>query len=175
MPIIAKASKPFEPCPPGPQQAVCVDVIDLGILTSIYPDEKTGEPKKQHKIDIVWQSAELMKDERPYIAKKRYTLSLHEKASLRHDLESWRGRQFTDNEAEGFDVEKLLGANCILNIAHKTGSKGVTFANVVSIMPLMKGQQRIEATTDYVRVCDRREPGAEDAPETAPNDDDIPF
>lgn len=177
MPIIAKSAKSFEPCPAGPQQAVCVDVVDLGMVTSTYVDEK-GSPKLQHKIDIVWQSSEPMKDGKPYIAKKRYTLSLHEKATLRQDLESWRGKPFSESEAEGFDVEKLLGANCIINVAHKAGSKGGTFANVVSVMPLMRGQQRIEATPDYVRVCDRelaRDSHDSNGADIAPNDDDIPF
>ena len=36
-----------------------------------------------------------------------YTLCLHERAALRKDLESWRGRKFTEQELDGFDLEKL--------------------------------------------------------------------
>lgn len=177
MPIIAKAAKAFEPCPPGPQQAVCVDVVDLGMVQSTFTDED-GNLKSQHKIEIVWQSVETMKDGKPYLVKKRYTLSLHEKATLRHDLEAWRGKPFTDLELDAFDVEKLLGANCNINVAHKQGSRGGTFANVVSVMPLMKTQQKIQATADYVRVCDRTPSAGEvfgDTSDNAPDDDSIPF
>ncbi len=175
MAIIAKSSggKDFIPCPSGTQQGVCVDVVDLGNLTSAYVDEKTGLPKVQHKIEIVWQSSEKMTDGRPFIAKKRYTLSLHEKATLRHDLESWRGKPFTDQEAEGFDVERLLGVNALLNVQHKAGSKGGTFANVVSVMPLLKTMARIEPS-DYLRVCERDQRDADDAGDQR-SDDDIPF
>jgi hypothetical protein len=188
MAIVAKASSgQFEPCPAGPQVAVCVDVIDVGLVKSTFTN-LDGTDKWQHKVDIVWQSAETMADGRPYLVKKRYTLSLDEKATLRHDLVSWRGKEFTALELEAFDVEKVLGANGILNVAHKAGSKGGTFANVVAVMPMMKGQAKITATADYVRVVNRPVPAPEAAQEEAPAteeeqraedrsayDDEIPF
>ncbi len=172
MPIIANAgSAAFTPCPAGPQQACCVDVCDLGLIKNELFPNPDGTAKWQHKIDIVWQSADLMDDGRPYLIKKRYTLSLGEKATLRHDLASWRGRDFTPAELEAFDVEKLIGVNAIINVAHKKGSRGGTFANVVSVMPLMKNQTKI-LPVDYVRVCDRPKPeDTTDAPDHAPSDD----
>lgn len=178
MPIIAKnTGSTFEPCPAGMQQAVCVDVVDLGIQKSSFQN-LDGTDKWQHKIEIVWQSSERMKDGRPFIIKKRYTLSLNEKANLRHDLESWRGKAFSEDEINGFDVERLLGANCNLNVVHKAGSKGGTFANVSAVAPLMKSQSKMPATEDYVRVCDRtptEDAAAEDDDFRAPTDDEIPF
>ncbi len=163
MPIIAKGGSggKFEPCPAGMQQAVCCDVIDLGIMETTFG--------QKWKIDIRWQSADLMSDERPYIINKRYTLSLNEKATLRHDLESWRGRPFNEAEIEGFDVERLIGANCLLNVVHKQGSKGGTFANVVSITPIMRSMVPIKVTADYVRVTAR--PTTPEASQTGPDDD----
>jgi hypothetical protein len=130
------------------------------------------------KIDIRWQTADLMSDGRPYIVNKRYTLSLNEKATLRHDIESWRGKAFTEAEIEGFDVEKLIGSNCLLNVVHKQGSKGGTFANVVSVTPVMRNMTPLKVTADYVRVADR--PTTPEASETRhydgpPSEDDIPF
>ena len=91
MPIIASAGNKseFEPCPEGPQVAVCCDVIDLGIVEVPWQ----GETKRQHKCEIRWQSAELMGNGKPYLLRERFTLSLHEKANLRHHLEAWRGRK----------------------------------------------------------------------------------
>lgn len=180
MPIIAKGGgkSEFEPCPEGPQQAVCCDVIDLGIVEVTWQ----GETKKQHKCEIRWQSAELMENGKPFMLRERYTLSLHEKARLRSVLESWRGKKFTDAEAEGFDVERLLGVNCYINVVHNKGKKGGTFANVASIMPLPKGMTAI-AVSDYMRVVDRADEeapathgeaqGFDDVPPIT--DDDIPF
>lgn len=170
MPIIAKGnSGKFEPCPAGMQQAVCCDVVDLGLLETQWG--------QKHKIDIVWQSDEKMADGRPFLVKKRYTLSLNERANLRHDLESWRNKPFTEAEAEGFDVERLIGANALLNVVHKTGSKGGVFANVMNVTPIMKGMPKLTPTEDYVRVCDRDttpEPGEQHEPADI-DDDSIPF
>jgi len=169
MPIIAKGSiGKFEPCPAGVQQAVACDVVDLGIMDGPY-----GE---KWKVDIRWQTADQMSDGKPYLVNKRYTLSLNEKATLRHDLEAWRGRAFTEAEIEGFDLEKLIGVNCLLNVVHKAGSKGGTFANVVSIMPLAKNMKPIAVDADYVRVCKRvTTPEAEQSRDVAPIEDEIPF
>jgi hypothetical protein len=53
-------------------------------------------------------------------------------------LESWRGRPFTPAELDGFDLKKVLGANCFLNIVH--GNKGdKVYANIATVNPLPKG------------------------------------
>jgi hypothetical protein len=172
MPIIAKASgSNFVPAPAGAHAAVSVDVVDLGTLEVTY----AGKTKKQHKIEIVWQIAEDMEDGRPYRVKKRYTLSLHEKAGLRKDLESWRGRAFTDAELDGFDVESVIGVPCLLNVIHNA-SGGSVYANVSTIMRLPKGMTA-PTQRDYVRVIDREPKQGEPAPQWNPEitDDDIPF
>ena len=86
MAIIATAgdSKTYTPAPAGSHQAVCVDVIDKGILEVTY----AGKTKKQHKVSLAWQIEELRDDGKRFLVYKRYTLSLNEKATLRHDLES---------------------------------------------------------------------------------------
>ena len=168
MPIIAKGSSgKFEPCPAGVQQAVCVDIVDHGTQPTPWGDK--------WKVDVRWQTAERMADGSPYLVNKRYTLSLNEKANLRHDLEAWRGRPFTEAEVMGFDLEKLIGVNCLLNVVHKAGAKGGTFANVVSIMPLAKGMTPI-APVGYVRVCDRTTtPEPEQEVEREYEEDTVPF
>jgi hypothetical protein len=69
----------------------------------------------------------------------RYTASLNQKAALRRDLESWRGVKFSDADLKnGFDLRKLLGATCYLNLIE---SKDGNYINVSSIMRLPKGMQ----------------------------------
>lgn len=166
-----EGGKDFQPAPQGVHQAVCVDVIDLGILEVTW----AGQTKKQHKILISWQLDENRDDGKPFLVSKRYTLSLNEKANLRKDLESWRGRKFTLEEEAGFDVETILGVNCLLNVQHNEKAEK-TYANVVSIMPLVKGMSKL-FPRDYVRKIDRTD--EKDAhPETTGGDlqvDDIPF
>lgn len=178
MAIIAKSSgdgQAFEPAPAGMHQAVCVDVVDLGVLKTTWQ----GVEKSQHKINVAWQIAQDREDGKPFLVFKRYTLSLHEKSGLRKDLESWRGKPFTRDEEMGFDVEAVIGVNCLLNITHnKVGDR--TYANVASVNPLMKGMPAITAR-DFVRKCERTTDDASqvaghDEPDQSPiTDDDIPF
>lgn len=187
MPIMASASETqtYAPAPEGVHQAVCVDIEDIGMVESAFKDDRTGLPKVQHKIKVYWQISERRDDNKRFVLSKRYTLSLHEKASLRHDLEAWRGRAFTEDELRGFDVETVKGANCLLNVQHRqSADKARTYANVVSIMPLVKGMPKM-VDDDYERWVPKSasEPnpqGGNDTPEHAPvseelTDEDIPF
>src|ERR1700761_9067656 len=99
----------FELPPADQYAAVCYRVIDYGTQQT----EWQGAVKHKRLILISWELDCKMSDDRPFTVSKRYTLSLHEKADLRKDLESWRGRPFTIEEEEGFDVSKLIGAPCL--------------------------------------------------------------
>lgn len=176
MPIIATAgdTREFTPAPAGLHQAVCVDVVDMGILEVTY----AGVTKKQHKIRLVWQIDEPMEDGKRFIVQKRYTLSLHEKSTLRKELESWRGKAFTREEEMGFDLERLIDVNCFLNIVHSQ-KEGKTYANVASVVPLKKGMPLIHSE-GYIRVQDRDAAQQQSANEhdgisRELTDDDIPF
>ena len=173
MPIYAKAAPSFTPAPAGTHAAVCVDVVDLGMVLS----EFNGKKREQHKIKIVWQIEEERDDGKPFLVHRRYTNSLHEKATLRRDLESWRGKPFNEEELAGFDLENLISAGALLNLIHQQ-REGSTYANVASIMKLMKGMSAPNIR-EYVRMCDRQpDPTAAQpdpyAAETI-TDDDVPF
>lgn len=170
MPIIATAGegKTFAPAPAGVHQGVCVDVVDMGMLEVKW----AGETKKQHKVRIVWQIDEAMEDGKRFIVQKRYTLSLHEKANLRKDLEAWRAKAFTAEELP-FDIERLLGVNCFLNVVH-AHKDGKTYANVASIMPLKKGMPKMDPE-GYQRVKDRDAQAHPDDDIPQLTDDDIGF
>lgn len=187
MPIIATGgdAKSYAPAPEGVHQAVCADVIDLGMVLSSFVDDKTGQPKQQHKVNVVWQIGDKRDDGKRHQLYKRYTLSLHEKAALRHDLESWRGKAFTFDELAGFDVEKLIGANCLINVQHRKSKDGTrTYANVVAVMPLVKGMPKM-AIHNYERFVPKTaaeappadQPPAEDDVSVPDYDDDsdVPF
>jgi hypothetical protein len=174
--------KTFTPAPAGVYNAVCVDVVDKGMQPSQFGIK--------HKIVIVWEIDEQHPSfDRRFTVNRQYTLSLNEKATLSKDLESWRGKPFTKEEREGFDVERLIGAPCMVNIAHKT-ENGNTYANVISITPVPKGMQRLNASPDYTRVMDRnggwdvRSPKEDGSPAGGDGaaegdffkaDDDLPF
>ena len=132
----------FKRVPAGAYIGRCYSLIDLGTQLS---SGQYGE-KMQHKLRIGWElfgededGAPLTVDvdgvEMPMTISKSYTVSLHEKAGLRKDLAAWRGKDFTDEEAKGFDVSKLIGAYCMVNVT-TSETNGKTYSNVAGLTPL---------------------------------------
>lgn len=97
-----------------------------------------------HKIRIFWEivgeTIEINGEQMPRLVSKEFTLSLNEKSKLRQALQSWRGKAFTAEELQGFDLKKVLGVGCQLQIIHKEGSNGTTYANVETILALPRGR-----------------------------------
>lgn len=145
MAIIAKGSNSegFELIEAGVHLGLCYGVIDLGTQKVTFQNEV----KLQRKVRIIFELPNLKKEfktgegEKPFSISKEYTLSLDAKANLYKDLVSWRGKQFSEEELEGFDISKLLGKPCQIQIIHKQGKNG-DYAAIQSITPIMKG-------TDY--------------------------
>jgi hypothetical protein len=80
----------------------------------------------------------------PRAISQDFTLSLDKKSKLRPMLESWRGKEFTDEEANAFDCAKVAGAMAILSVIHKKSQDGTrTFANINAIMQPMKGTEKL--------------------------------
>lgn len=132
----------FKRVPPGAYIGRCYSLIDLGtqLTTGQY-----GE-KMQHKIRIGWElfgedengeplTVDVDGKEMPMTINKSYTVSLHEKAGLRKDLSAWRGRDFTEDEVKAFDVSKLVGAYCMVNVT-TSETNGKTYSNVAGLTPL---------------------------------------
>ncbi len=136
----------FTPCPSGNYLARCVRLIDIGTVSEEYQ----GETKTARKILL---SFEILDDEvrredgSPFLLSKRYSLSLHEKASLRKDLSSWRGRDFTADELRGFEMRNVLGKDLLLGVIQRE-KDGKTYANISSLAKPMKNMQAPEGTAN---------------------------
>ena len=129
----------FKPVPAGSHLGRCWRIIDLGSQKVEY----MGETKVQRKIMIGWElfgedddEAPLKTDDgKPMSIFKQYTLSWSENANLRKDLQAWRGKPWTDAEANRFDLKTVLGAFCMLNVI-VTNKNGKTYSNVGGISPV---------------------------------------
>ena len=140
--VSATAESNIEPVPEGVHPAVCVSLYDVGTQYS----EKFST--NHRKLVVSWELPDLpkidlerdgKKESLPRCVSRRFTMSLNEKANLRHVLESWRGRKFTEGELSGFDIAKLLGVPCQLQIMHETTGTGRTFADVANVLPAARG------------------------------------
>lgn len=153
--IVSEGStKKYTPHPEGQFAARCIDVVDMGWQKTDYG------PK--YKVRVVFYCGETEDREiegekvtMPLTISCFFTASLHEKANLRAFLESWRGKSFTSEEAQAFDLEKMLGAAAFIQVTHNHASNGNTYANVKSIMRLPQGMTPPAIPSDYQRVCDR--------------------
>lgn len=130
----------FERCPSGMHLARCYRIVDLGTQKSEY----MGQVKYLHKLMIGWEihgtddkgNPLKMMDGRPFAIFKNYTLSWSEKANLRLDLQSWRGKPFTQEEMRRFDLKNVLGAWCMINVIERAGQDGKMYTNVNGVTPV---------------------------------------
>jgi hypothetical protein len=141
MAIVAtqKSSAPRQLPPAGTHLARCYQIIDLGT----HDKEWQGKKRKSHEIRVSWELPNETADfgkghQEPFAVHKTYTLSLSEKSNLRHDLQCWRGRDFTEQELAAFDVAKLLGKTCMTTVTH-VEKNGSTYANVTAVTSVPKG------------------------------------
>jgi hypothetical protein len=144
-----KGGTDYEPLAAGMHQGVCYGIVDLGT-------QPGGQFEPKRKVAFLWEvpseriqfEKDGVKKDLPRGVSSIYTLSLSSKGLLRPMLESWRGRAFTDEELKGFDLQTVLGANCLLNIVHAPGTgknTGKTYANVKSVNPLAKGMMKLKS------------------------------
>ena len=136
MSYVIKESDGFKQVAAAVYPARCVRLIGLGTQRG----EWAGKPTKKIQVLISFElPTELIPDGefagQPYMVSRFYTSSLGEKANLRKHLISWRGRDFTPEELQGFDMSNIVGKPCMVSIIHNAKGK----ATVDSVMALPKG------------------------------------
>jgi len=138
--VSAKQESTFEPIPEGTYAAVCCALIDAGLQYNKQYDNSS------RKVIIGWEiPSETWKDkdgvEQPRTIYNEYTASLGQRSILRKDLKAWRGKDFTEEELERFDLKNIVGVSCMLSIIH-TERNGKTYANVGGIIAMPKGMPK---------------------------------
>lgn len=136
---VSAGSAHIAPIEPGTYPAYCYGLIDLG--------EQYNEKyaKWARKVLIMWEIADRDQDldlggdhPEPRTISQQYTASINERAALRRDLTSWRGRDFTPAELQKFDLHSVVGAPCMLSIVHREYNNN-TYAAISAITKLPKG------------------------------------
>ena len=125
------------PIEPGAYPARCVGVVDLGIQHNDFNN------KDQEKVRLIFElpteRVQVDGEDKPRWLSKPYTASLHEKSTLRHDLDAWRGKPFTQEELAGFNLANVINAPCLLTVVNQEGKNGGTYAKIAGISKPMKG------------------------------------
>jgi len=122
-----KESGDFQPHPEGIHPAVCVDVMDLGLVETDFQGQRNLKPK----VKIIFESEAKTEDGRPCMVSKNFTASLHSKARLAEFLGKWRGRPVLLGET--IDLGRLIVACCTLVISHQQNLAGKTYASIDAV------------------------------------------
>jgi len=139
MSLIAKSVSNFIPVPTGMHLARCYRIIDLGTQESTY----MGAVKKLHKVmlsfevhseDAQGKPTQTSSGE-PMTVSKNFTVTLQDKSTLRKDLQTWRGKDFTNEELNGFELKNVLGQWAMISVV-ETENNGQTYTNIANINPV---------------------------------------
>jgi hypothetical protein len=130
----------FTPVAPGDAPCTVLPHCGLGTQKSEYQ----GQIKHLQKVMIQFEvhgeddngNPLVTAKGEPMSISKNFTLSLAEKATLRKDLQAWRGRDFTADELRGFELKNVLGAWAMITAAKSVGNNGKEYTNVISINPV---------------------------------------
>jgi hypothetical protein len=140
MVLQCKDSGDFKPHPEGIHPAVCVDVMDLGLVET----EFQGQKRMVNKVKLVFESEQKTEDGKNCTVTKNFTASLHPKAKLAEFLGKWRGRPVTPGET--IELAKLIGASCTLVISHQQNLSGKTYAAIDAVS---KPTKRVAPAGNY--------------------------
>jgi hypothetical protein len=180
--IVSSNGKDFEKPKTGWHQAVCSNVY--GPFTESY--EWQGKTVTAKKVVILFELDQLI-TEGEYKGKRfttsgRFTASLHEKGKLRPFLEAWKGKAFTEEGLERFDLELLIGVNCNVSLIEKEKRGGGKSVLIASIGPRREEQEKMvpELPRDFAPKWIKDILAAQqgtDSGHASPDDfqDDVPF
>jgi hypothetical protein len=117
----------FEPHPEGIHPAVCVGVLDLGLVETEFQGQRSLKPK----VKVTFESEAKTSDGKPCTVSKSFTASLHPKSNLSAFIGKWRGRPVLPGET--ISLDKLIGACCTLVISHQKNMVGKTYASIDAV------------------------------------------
>ena len=127
----------FTPVPSGSHLARCYRIIDLGTQTGEYLGKPKTLPKVMFQFEVHGEDDEgkrlVTAKGEPLSISKNFTVSLAEKATLRKDLQTWRGREFTPEELRGFRLETVLSHWAMISVTKAVGGNGKEYTNIANI------------------------------------------
>lgn len=129
-------SKPRALPPQGTHVARLINIIYLGTVK--------GQFGENYKVRLTWElptETHVFKEgeaPRPFVISREVSLSMGSKSSLRPIVEGIIGVSLKDEEAYAFDIDDILGKECLVNITYDESESG-TYANVKTTSKILKG------------------------------------
>lgn len=137
----------IDPIPAAVYVGTCFAIYDLG-----HQEDFFNEGQFKHQVMLMWEipdvRIEIEKDgkkiDMPRAVMKTYTLSIDSRSNLYKDLVAWRGKDFSKEEMERFELGNIIGACCQIQVGIKTSKKGNPYNEVLNIMAMSKGMKKPE-------------------------------
>ena len=123
--------------PAGSHPARCYQIIDMGTHT----EEGAYGIQSNRKIRFSWELPDELhvfdekKGPQPFVVHRMINFIISPRSNFQKMLESWRGKPFTEEELDSFEIRKVLGAVCMVSVIHAL-KNGQTYANVENVVPL---------------------------------------
>ena len=125
-----------EPVPAGVFPARCYKLMHFGTVYDKRLDKMINKLRIDWELPTEMKVFDEAKGPQPLSISKDYTASFNEKSNLYKDLSSWLGDLSKYDE---FELDQILGNECMVNIQHKVSGAGNTYAYVASITPMPTG------------------------------------
>lgn len=128
----------------GNRPALCFAVVATGTQERSFQGQaKSPAAHVRIGFELCGEDDKNEDGSRMTIWSKAMMLNLSDKASLTKMINSWRGVSFTPAELERFDVGRVLGAACLLNVVINSSDDGQKkYANIDSVTQLVKGMPK---------------------------------
>jgi hypothetical protein len=138
----------------GVTVAILTQILDWGTVT-----DRNGE---RRKVELIWELPEQLHQfneedgEVPLIVSRKYGNSLGKGSFLADVITGMTGSNLADvlDEEDEYDLENLLGKVCQLNLSIDKNDEGYENVNILSYMPLGKGDKRKFKPHGDLRVLD---------------------
>jgi len=128
-----------EPLVAGTYSVVCAGVIDIGTQNNIWE----GIEKLQNQIVLLFEfpseTIEVQGVHMPRMLSMKMTKSMHEMSKMRKTFAAWRGRDFTPQEMQDFELSKLLNVCATAIVKQEVKKSGKTVASISSLGKAVKG------------------------------------
>ncbi len=140
-----------------------------GVLAEIYHVGEVDTPwGVKDKVKFIFEITENREGtEIPLTVAQDFNNTWSKKSTLYGFVEKLLGRQLTIKESGEFDPEFLIGKNAFLTILHRE-SNGKVYANIKSVMPMIKGMPEISISEHYVPFAQLMEKWNKEREENSP-------
>lgn len=130
--------------------ARCIGMVYMGTCRSEWKGREKWVPKVRLTFEFPDETIETDDGPKPAVLSRTYTANLTPKATLTKHLEAWRGKAFTREEIDGFDLSKVLGAPCMVQVVHASNDSGDTYAKIENVAKCPKGLKVAAAVNDLL-------------------------